>query len=171
MKLIPLTQGYSAKVDKADYEFLAQWKWQYHPKGYAYRRQHVRLAKNKYTGKFVLMHRVLCPNGITTDHINRDKLDNRKANLRQATRSQNQVNRGLQSNNTSGYKGVHYDKLRNIWRARVVVDRKGINLGDFKTPEEAAQAYNEKAKELHGEFALLNDIVLTKTTPDARSAA
>lgn len=170
MRIIKLTNGGETIVDDEDFEELNRLKWRRNNKGYAYSIKYVKLEVGKYTNKFTLIHRLLCPNNETTDHINGNKLDNRKSNLRPATRSQNQANRGVQSNNTSGYKGVHYDKLRNKWRARVVLNRKGINLGDFKTPEEAALAYNTKAKELFGDFALLN-IVLTPTSNTVRQLA
>jgi hypothetical protein len=87
------------------------------------------------------------------DHINENKSDNRIANLRPASRSENMFNRGKNKNNTSGIKGVVFCKATNKWRAQIMIDRKSVNIGRFKTKEEAANAYMMKAKELRGEFA------------------
>lgn len=77
---------------------------------------------------------------VIIDHINRNKLDNRKSNLRIATYSVNAINRGLQSNNTTGYAGVHFNKKNQNWNARVKVKGKVICLGTFPTKEEAIAA-------------------------------
>jgi hypothetical protein len=171
--MITISQNQSVKVDDSDYDYLNQYKWHLTSKGYAARRVHYPSTRANQVAKIFLMHRILAfaDRGYQVDHINGDKLDNQKSNLRLCNASQNQSNRRLQSNNTSGYKGVHYNKPQNNWRARVVVNRKTINLGGFSTPELAAEAYNLKAKELHGEFALLNDITLTPTTSTARQIA
>lgn len=81
------------------------------------------------------------------DHINRNKLDNRKCNLRVCDMKVNSINRDLQSNNTTGHKGVYCDKKAGTWNARVTVDGKTIHLGTFTTKEEAIatrQAGEEK---------------------------
>ena len=88
------------------------------------------------------------------DHINQDPLDNRRQNLRLATRSQNAANLGPYANNTSGYKGVDFN--RGKWRARITQDGVRYFLGTFDTAEDAARAYDQKALELFGEFASLN---------------
>lgn len=77
---------------------------------------------------------------VIIDHINRNKLDNRKCNLRIATASVNAINRGLQSNNTTGYKGVYFDKRRRVWKAWVKVYGKLITLGSYPKKEEAIAA-------------------------------
>lgn len=87
------------------------------------------------------------------DHINGLKTDNRIENLRLATHGQNCANRTLQSNNTSGYKGVCFIKSLGKWRARIGHDKRKIDIGFFETPEQASIAYEKKAIELHGEFA------------------
>lgn len=85
------------------------------------------------------------------DHINRDKADNRLANLREATDAQNQANNGPQKNNRSGFRGVSPSKGK--WRAVVTVNAKQKWLGYYDTPEEAAAAYRRAAVEAFGEFA------------------
>ena len=153
-KLISLTQGKFAIVDDADYEWLNQWKWGISSTGYA--KRGIRKGKKTIT---IFLHRLLAktPKGKFTDHINRNRLDNRRENLRVCTTFESNQNRGFNSSNTSGYKGVFlgsYSKLKKKWR----VDIQQKTIGYFKTKEEAAIAYNKRAKELFGEHAWLNNI-------------
>lgn len=106
------------------------------------------------------MHRLLtnAPKGSQVDHINGDKLDNRKINLRVCTHSQNQINRGKQKNNTSGFKGVYPQKQSKKYRAKISVNGKEYHLGYFDCPIEAAKAYNAATLNYHEEFAKLNII-------------
>jgi len=98
MKFIKLTQDKQAIVDDSDYERLSKFKWCYHL-GYAIRYA----GGGRKQRRFERMHRVVnnTPDGFFTDHINRNKLDNRRANLRTVKHRENSINRGLQSNNTS----------------------------------------------------------------------
>ena len=98
-----------------------------------------------------LMHKGYLPK--TLDHINGDRLDNRIENLRAVTASQNQHNRKINSNSTSGYKGVSYYKQTNKWCARIRLESKRINLGYYNTPEEADAVVRKAREELHGGFA------------------
>lgn len=91
------------------------------------------------------------------DHINRNKSDNRWANLRLATRSQNSANVSIaQRRNTSGYLGVTFDKSRDKWRAQIRIKGRKVNLGRFACPIEAAKAHDAAAWREFGEFAELN---------------
>jgi len=116
-------------------------------------------SKRKKTTK---LHRLIinAPKGMHADHINGNTLDNRKENLRLCTCAQNQWNRGPNKNNKSGFKGVstraRFAGKSKPWKAAIMVNRKTIQIGFYATPEEAARAYDIKAKELHGEFAYLN---------------
>jgi len=94
------------------------------------------------------------PNGMDTDHINGDTLDNRRCNLRACTRMVNQTNRGKQKNNTTGYKGVYLrTEYRNpAWRAIATKDGKSYHLGQFSNPIDAAKAYNKKAIEMNERY-------------------
>jgi hypothetical protein len=157
MKEIKLTKGMVTLVDEVDFDYLNQSKWcvhRSHATFYAHRRLH---------GKLISMHRVILErmgfkNFEQVDHINGNKLDNRRSNLRPATESQNQWNRTKLVNNKSGYKGVHWNKDRSKWRASIRFNRHLYHLGYFTDPIEAAKAYNDAAIEYHGEFAKLNAI-------------
>ena len=158
MKRIPLTQGKFAIVDDEDYDrLMAMGKWQIGAGGYATTDIGGRLNKKK-----ILMHRFIMDvaTGFVTDHINGDKLDNRKCNLRICKQYQNAANRGSNKNNSSGYKGVCWDKRKNKWMAKIQVNRKYIFCGYESTPELAALKYNEFAQKHFGEFAVLNQVSL-----------
>ena len=101
------------------------------------------------------MHREIlsAPDSAEVDHKDGNGLDNRKQNLRLASRVQNQCNKRRYSSNTCGFKGVHFHKQNRKWRARIEFNKKRISLGLFSSREEAGAAYIEAAKRLHGEFA------------------
>jgi hypothetical protein len=104
------------------------------------------------------LHRVImdCPDGMTVDHINGDTMDNRRCNLRIATQSQNQMNRGSCRGSSSRYKGVSHHKLTGKFTAQIRVDGKKRHLGLFASEEDAAKAYDDAAIEAFGEFARPN---------------
>lgn len=95
---------------------------------------------------------------IFVDHINGNTLDNRRCNLRLCSHKENSRNQKLRKNNTSSYKGVFYNKKNNNYNAFCTVNGKREFIGCFKYAYNAALAYNNKAIELHGEFARLNEI-------------
>ena len=92
------------------------------------------------------------PNGVI-DHINCDKQDNRIANLRDTTFRMNIINCGIRKNNTTGYKGVHFSKKLQRWTAQIDDGKRQVHLGCFDSPEEASLAYQNKAREIHGQYA------------------
>jgi hypothetical protein len=159
---IPLTKGFHpvvAIVDDEDAELVSGYNWC--PCGRAgYPAAYVKGEKPIYLHKLIT-GTLLSGHGIQVDHINMNVLDNRRCNLRVCTNSQNQMHRGKTKRNKSGYKGVY--RLNGKWAAMVGLNYKRVYLGTFDTPEEAAQAYNVKARELFGEYALLNDIPNTHT--------
>jgi len=111
-------------------------------------------------GKDYMAHRLawlICngqdPGSKQIDHINGDKSDNRFANLRLATNSQNACNRSVSARNTSGFKGVSYSRKKQAWKADVRINGATQHLGYFATPELAHMAYCKAAAELHGDFA------------------
>lgn len=119
---------------------------------------HQRHWRIRIDGHYYLAHRLawLLINGEwppqEIDHINRIRDDNRWANLRLASHSQNHANCGLRSDNTSGYKGVQFDKQKNKFLAQAYKDGKRIHVGFFDDPAEAHVAYCAKSKELHGDY-------------------
>lgn len=165
MKQLKLTGKYGTDkivlVDDEDFLKVCDTKWALTKLGYPLKTTFEN-GKTHATrkAKTVYLHRVIlsAPKGMVVDHINQDKLDNQKSNLRIATHGQNHLNQGLQKNNTSGYKGVVWAKSKNKWASRLKVNGKNLFLGYFEKPLSAAIAYNLKAKEVFGEFALLNNV-------------
>ena len=151
---IPLTRGQYAIVDVEDFAELNKYKWfasKYSNSFYA--------RRVIYGGRVIQMHRqVMKYSGeLVVDHRNGNGLDNRKANLRLATRRQNQFNRKQRCDAVlSKYKGVTFRKKTNKWLVRIGYNGERINLGVFDNEADAAKAYDEAAKELFGEFAALN---------------
>ena len=145
MKTIKLLHGQECMVDDEDFETYSGLKWSMSNSGYA--------QNNKR-----YMHRMItsAPKGMQVDHINGNKLDNQKENLRVCTRSQNTANRKKQPNNTSGYKGVVWDTYTNRWCARIQINSKHINLGRFDYPKDAALIYDDAAEKYFGEYAITN---------------
>jgi hypothetical protein len=87
------------------------------------------------------------------DHVDGNPRNNRWDNLRKCTKSENQCNRAIQSNNTSGYKGVSWDKRRMKWKAYIKINTKMIYLGRFDNIEDASDARIQAMNDIHGEFA------------------
>jgi predicted Zn-ribbon and HTH transcriptional regulator len=90
------------------------------------------------------------------DHVDGNGLNNRRSNLRPATKSQNGANARKNPGKTSRYKGVFWDRERSAWQAKIMVNRKALSLGRFASEEDAALAYDLAAREAFGEFALTN---------------
>jgi hypothetical protein len=139
------------KVDDDDFEYLSKWKWKFHKShgcdgGYAARTCYYK--ERKQFG-IILMHRLLnkTPIDMFTDHINGDKLDNRKQNLRTVSAVSNMQNRGKQKNNTSGFRGLFWDKNRNKWTASFVFNKKTVFRKRFKDKEDAILAIQNAQKE------------------------
>jgi hypothetical protein len=160
VKTIPLTKGKVAIVDDVDYGYLMQWTWHV-AKGVRYAARCPRLVDNS-NAHIIYMHRVVADRmtllGSCIDHIDGNGLNNSRSNLRLATDSQNKANRGPQRDNTSGYKGVTWDKGRRRWHAQIKQQYRNIFLGRFTDIVDAAKAYNEAALKYYGEFAYLNPI-------------
>ena len=148
-RAIPLTHGAWTIVDEGDWERLTEMGPWHLGGGYA--------RRGKMTdGRQPLMHTVIS-GIIMIDHANRDRLDNRRANLRAATRTQNNWNVGMSRNNRSGYKGVSYDGSREAWKAYIGLERRYIHLGRYLDPRDAALAYDRAARELYREFSCTNE--------------
>lgn len=149
-----LNRGFETVFDDEDWPILKDYEWYVQERG-----KNVYVRARDIFGDTVYMHRlVLGIHGeLEVDHKNGDTLDNRRSNLRIATVSQNRMNRKkFEGYYSSPYKGVSFK--RGKWRAQITLDKKVIHIGTFETELEAAKAYNDKALELHGEFAKLNDL-------------
>lgn len=143
-------------VDDEDYEWLNQYNWRANHDGTVLGW----MGTSKDKQRPILIHRLIlnAPEHLEVDHIDGNRLNNQRSNLRLATSSQNKMNRGPRKDNTSGYKGVSWHSQRLKWTARVKAGQKYIHLGLFDSKEAAALAYNSAARLLHGEFAWLNNI-------------
>lgn len=154
---IALNRGYVAIVDAADYEWLSQWKWSASQNEWGCYAKRAEMVNGKM--QTVSMHRLIM--GVVddgshdVDHIDRNGLNNRRSNLRLATRSQNMANMGRPKRNTSGFKGVGWHRERSKWQAYIRVHGKLIHLGRFAEKEQAAEAYAVAASKHFGEFARL----------------
>lgn len=161
MKKIKLTQNQYALVDSSDFEALSlfNWyaKWDEKTRSF-YAGRNVRSKDGKYHGHSITMHKqiISTQKGKLVDHINHNTLDNRKENLRVVSYAQNLYNMRTPKDNTSGYKGVSWDKATEKWIA--YIRKHGIlkYLGRFLKVEEAASAYNTAAEKFFGEYALIN---------------
>lgn len=132
--------------DKEDYGLIKNYCWCDNGRGYLVAGE---IGNSK---KLVLMHQLITGKKYQ-DHKNTNKHDNRKENLRDATRSQNNMNKGVQSNSTSGITGVRLDKRQQKWTAKIKINRKTISLGSYLSKEDAVKARKEAEEKYFGEFA------------------
>ncbi len=150
-----------AIVDSRDHDWAIVYRWILIPKpgkrGYPRRSTWInKKAIAVYMHSEVWSrHNGPIPEGLTVDHKDQDTWNNRIDNLRLATISQQGFNKGLQSNNESGYKGVSFEASSGKYKAMIRCKPRRIYLGQFDTVEEAAAAYAKAARELHGEFVCL----------------
>ena len=154
---VSLSRGMTSVIDLADIDKVAAWNW-YATKSkiggltYAARNQ-----MNNGKLAIVLMHRIIAetPDGMETDHIDGDGLNNRNKNLRHASKSQNMHNSKKPHNNTSGFKGVHWHNGKRKWQANIKVNNKRQYLGQFDDIGLAVMAYSMASKKLHLDFSRL----------------
>ena len=148
-------------IDESDYELVSKYRWRLATEHG--RKRSVR-ASTVYdfggTGKrgnlaitFLLLGRP--PEGFQIDHIDGDPLNNRRSNLRVCSKRQNMFNRGMNRNNTTGYKGVIRAR-GNRYRAQIRADGKKVTKGWFSSPEDAARAYDELPLQYHGVYGSRN---------------
>lgn len=139
-------------VDDDNFEFLNKFHWQLNYNNYAYISKYSHMRNGKCIYKKIYMHRLIIntPKGMDTDHINRNKFDNRKCNLRVVDRSDNNFNSFPSKKNTSGFKGVSWFKPAKRWRAYIKhkSSNKRIELGYFKIKEDAVNARINAEKKL-----------------------
>lgn len=162
MQTIPLTKGQVTTVCDCHAHLVVGHKWHahWHPHKQQFLAARSARVYEWLAGKprTIFMHAVIngTPKGMLTDHRDNDSLNNQCSNLRTATHAENQHNRGKGYGSTSGYKGVTWEKSCGKWRAQIGVNGEKTFLGRFDNIEEAARAYDEAARELHGEFAKTN---------------
>lgn len=151
--LVPLTQGKSAEIDIDDFDWLSASKWYLTAYGYAARSAVVDGKRG-----VIYMHRLIlnAPKGTDVDHIDGNRVNNSRRNLRLCTRLENLQNSKKRDGTASRHKGVDWLSANHKWRARIRHHGKTITLGCFATEGEAALAYNEAAINLFGPFAKLN---------------
>ena len=147
--------GYTRKgerylFDLEDYEYIKNYNWKLNPSGYL-------ICQIKRQGKMhiVALHRILvdAPDGMNVDHINGDKLDNRKTNLRFVTYAQNNRNRPLSRHNKTGVTGVFWHKKLGKWLVNISVNYKSIYIGIFDKFEDAVKARYEAEDKYYGEYS------------------
>lgn len=139
--------------DKEDFNLLKGHSWFENDQGY---------IMTSLRGRSMRMHRMLvnCKDGDIIDHRNRNRVDNRRCNLRIATRQLNGMNRGANKNSRTGVKGVGFDMKSKRYIARMVVDGMSIHLGTFRTQEEAQMARQKAEERYFGEFAYREEVVV-----------
>lgn len=148
-----------ATIDDDDSD-LVIYRWHGQTGGYAYRQS--KDSNRKVIKHYMhreIMERVLgreLIKGEEVDHENRNKLDNRRSNLRLCSRSMNVMNRPARVDNKSGYKGVSWSKQAKSWVSEIQSGDTRIRSAGYESAEDAAREYDRNAKELHGEFAVLN---------------
>lgn len=154
MEYLKLSDGTEVMLDAEDYNFFSRWKWQLSPSGYV-----ARSAQVCNIRKRVYLHRLImeCPSNKVVDHIDKNRLNNQKLNLRVCTTTQNIVGASGSLKSEVKYKGVSYAYFNGIkvltkYRARI----NDLNLGCFDNPVDAAIAYDKKAFELYGIYAYQN---------------
>lgn len=158
-RTIELTKGKVALVDERDYARVSKYKWCIGSGStnlYA-----MRTLTERGKQKTQLLHRFIMdpPDGLEVDHINGEGLDCRRANMRVCTHAENARNLGLNSRNTTGYKGVCKPTGRKKWIASIFANGKHIFLGCYDDVEEAARIYDKAAQKYFGEFARLNSTI------------
>jgi len=146
---VELTQGFIALVDSCDIGVIKKHSWSINNTGYA------RTCINR---KNILMHRMIMNSapGDEVDHINGNRTDNRRNNLRHVSRPQNSWNYHKRQIGPSGFRGVCYQANCKKWKAQIRHNIKNYHIGLFDTPKEAAIAYDKEARRLRGAFARLN---------------
>lgn len=139
--------------DLEDYDKIKNYYWNITENGY---------IVTKVLNRAILLHRVIMnlteDDYLTVDHINHNTLDNRKYNLRVCTMQKNSFNKGMYSHNTSGVKGVYYDKDRYKWVAQIKINRKPIYLGSYIIFEDAVKARQDAEEKYFGEFSYENSM-------------
>lgn len=151
---LTLLRGEITLIDDSDAEWASKYQWRLSHQGYAVRSEQ---TKAGYREVSIARELLNAPSGFEVDHINRDRLDNRRCNLRLVTKQQNQMNRSKLSGTTSRFIGVYIHRGRKkMWDSRITIGGRIIWLGSYYDETEAALAYDNMAKKMKGEYANLN---------------
>jgi len=148
--------GYTSKgeefyFDLEDYDKIKDYCWVNNGNGY--------IRSTKINNKRIYIHRLVtnCPSKMDIDHINHNIIDNRKSNLRICEHQKNMCNYTKPKNNTSGVKGISWDKYNNKWKAEIMENRKKISIGNFNKFEDAVKARKEAEEKYYGEYNYKED--------------
>lgn len=152
------TNGGMFKVDREDYSVIRDYCWCINPNGYL-------VAWDSQTKKLIYLHRLLTKPapGLVVDHINGDRTDNRRINLRMCSQQNNSRNRNLSSNSSTGVCGIRYYPEMDLWGAYIFVDGKQIYLGSYQNKEDAVNARMEAEDNYFGEYSYANSRKLVQT--------
>lgn len=156
LKIIKNRKGkeFEVLIDDEDEDLYDKHTWHKDINGYASTNIRINSKYKKFNFHRMIMD--IEDSKVCVDHINHNTLDNRRSNLRLVTCHQNAMNRKSHKNTLSIFKGISFRKDCKKWQARIMYNYKLIHLGLFESEIEAAKAYDQKAKELFGEFAFLN---------------
>lgn len=140
------------KIDTKNVDIIKGYKWYLRPDGY--------VATNNYNGEYAYLHCIICnkQNKKYADHKDRNKLNNTEENLREADGSENQMNKGIRSNNTSGKVGVHWSKENNAWCAMICVKGEHMNLGYFSSFDDAVDCRIKAEEKYFKEYRAMNEL-------------
>lgn len=148
-----LGKGKKTLIDDSDFELVNKYKWYLSSSGYAVTYRKLKSGWRPININYLIMGE---PKGFDTDHINHNKLDNRRKNLRICSHSENMRNMKLRSRGTSKFTGVCWCKSKKLWMAYIGYKNKDYNLGYFENELDAVKIRDLKAKELFKEYANLN---------------
>ena len=151
---VPLTQGKEAIIDAADVHLVEGFNWFANKGRYTFYAVRNKPTVNGKAMGLLRMHRVIvnAPGDMQVDHINGDGLNNRRNNMRLATHAENKRNTSRQTNNSSGFKGVTWNKWRGKWQSQIKAGGEYTYLGYFDCPKEAHAAYCAASEKYHGDF-------------------
>lgn len=138
-------------IDTEDLNLVKDYQW--HIENSRANLQYGQASTNgKLPSKTIRIHRLIIPDSVQIDHINHNGLDNRKSNLRTCNNRENNCNKNFSRNPKSGYTGIRYNEKANSYYVRMMVNKREISLGHYKSLEEAIEARKQGEEKYFGEF-------------------